>query len=77
MCDPERQRIINEAARILTEIRQIFIDTQSWNDNARLKLYPDEPPIDPDPDGKMGKLQDGLVAMLQREASLENFPTIR
>lgn len=40
----ERAKIIRE------EIRQIFTDAASWNENYRT---PEERPIDPDPDGEM------------------------
>ncbi|MGD9850127.1 MAG: hypothetical protein AB7T38_02550 [Nitrospirales bacterium] len=74
MCDPERQRIINEAARILAEIRQIFTDTEYWNDHTRPKRYPNDPPINPDPDGTLKDIEAGLVAALRCEAERGNFP---
>jgi hypothetical protein len=72
--DAERQRLIDEAARILGNINQYFIDVQSWNENTRVRLYPDAEPIDPDPDGQMAVWKKGLEGMLRREAELGNFP---
>jgi hypothetical protein len=46
-----RQQIIDEARRIITEIRQIFVDAERWN-----SLHPDEKPIDPDPHGTLNEL---------------------
>lgn len=57
----ERQRIIDEGARLLREINQMFLDVAHWN-----QIHPDEVPIDPDPDGRMAKLRHGLETMLSR-----------
>ena len=70
----ERQRLINEAARILGNINQIFIDVAYWNNNTRVRLYPNEKPIDPDPDGQLARFKTGFEKMLLREAQLGNFP---
>lgn len=70
----ERQRLINQAARILGEINQYFIDVAYWNNNTRVRLYPDAAPIDPDPTGEMAQWKRGLEAELQHEAKLGNFP---
>lgn len=45
-----RAAILAEADRIARDIRQIFTDCASWNENVR---KPHEAPIDPDPDGAL------------------------
>lgn len=72
--DAERQRLINETARIIGNINQYFTDVAYWNDNTRLRLYPDDPPIDPDPDGQMARWKRGLEESLKHEALLGHFP---
>lgn len=72
--DAERQRIINEAARILGEINQHFIDVEYWNTNTRVRLYPSDEPIDPDPTGEMAHWKRSFEALLRNEARLGNFP---
>lgn len=74
MMDRERQRLINEAARILGNINQYFTDVAYWNDNTRVRLYPDETPINPDPDGQMAQWKRDLEESLKREALLGYFP---
>lgn len=66
MLDPEYQRIIANARRLRAEIDQIFTDVASWNDNSKARKDGCEP-IDPDPDGKLRKLADGIDEMLARE----------
>lgn len=51
--DAELQRLINEAARILGDINLYLAAVQYWNDNTRVSLYPNDEPINPDPDGQM------------------------
>ena len=74
--DAERQRLINEASRILGNINQLFTDAAYWNDNTRVRLYPDQQPIHPDPTGEMAKWKSSLEAMLKREADIGNFPQV-
>lgn len=76
MIDRERQRIINQAARILGDINQYFTDVEYWNNSTRPRLYPDAAPIDPDPTGEMQKWKRGLQEELKAEALLGNFPTV-
>lgn len=57
----ERDRLVGNALRLRDEIRQIFIDVASWNDNVRA---PGEDPIDPDPDGSLQRILDGIDASL-------------
>lgn len=64
----ERQQFVNRAKTILAEIEQIFIDIEYWNDNVR---KPHEEPIDPDPDGMLGRLSDGLRKFIDHEAGLK------
>jgi hypothetical protein len=72
--DAERQRLINEAARILGNINQIYVDAAYWNEHTRARLCPDAKPIDPDPSGEMAAWKRNLEAMLRHEAALGNFP---
>ena len=58
----EKLEIIQKAIRIREEIEQIFTDTISWNNNARKE---GEPPIDPDPDGKLAKMASALDKFIQ------------
>ena len=74
MMDAERQRLVNQAARILGNINQLFTDVDSWNNNARVRLYPDHEPINVDPTGDMAKWKQGLEAELKHEAAMGNFP---
>lgn len=57
-----RAQIISKAARMCDEIKQIFLDAQHWNN-----IHPDEEPINPDPDGKLGRMLKGLENFLRRE----------
>ena len=59
-----RQQIINRALKLRVAIQQIFTDCASWNDNARKAS---EEPIDPDPDGQLRRIADGLDASLTAE----------
>jgi hypothetical protein len=43
------------------EIEQIFIDAASWNENNRPE---GEPPIDPDPDGELRQVLNGISSRL-------------
>lgn len=74
--DVMRQKLINDAARILGNINQYYVDVESWNTNTRANLYPDAAPIEPDPTGEMARWKASLTAMLQREATLGHFPTV-
>lgn len=60
-----RERLIRRTIRLRADIEQIFTDCASWNDNAR---KPHETPIDPDPDGKLRRVADGLDRTLVMEA---------
>ena len=51
----DRANILREAYRIKTEIAQIFADADYWNIN-----HPNEEPINPDPDGALRRLADGV-----------------
>ena len=69
--DAERQRIINECARIAAESEQIIIDVEHWND-----LHPEQEPIHPDPDGRLARIIRAMKATLASEAKLGNYPSI-
>lgn len=63
---PDRQRIIARAVVQRAEIEQIFTDIASWNDNSTARQQGAEA-IDPDPDGSLRRLADGLDRMLAAE----------
>ena len=69
--DTERQRLINEAARIVNEIDQQMIDIEYWNE-----CHPAEESIAADPDGNMTMWRDGLQKMLDVEAGRGNIPSV-
>lgn len=73
--DVERQRLINQAANILSNINQLFADADYWNNNTRVRLYPNDEPINIDPDGSMLRWKHGLEAELLAEAKLGHFPS--
>ena len=73
--DAERQRLIDRGANLLRDINLILEGAASWNENTRPRLYPDEGPIYPDPDGQLAKIKAGLERMLQIEAARGSFPT--
>lgn len=58
--------ILNRAMRLRVDIEQIFIDTAHWNVHARPAC---DERIDPDPDGKLRRMADGLDRMLATEAA--------
>lgn len=65
MAPDAREQLIGRAKVLRAEIEQIFTDAASWNENTR---KPDEEPIDPDPDGAMRRIADGLDRMLANES---------
>ena len=67
-----RQQIVDESARILREIDQIFVDCASWNENTR---KPGEERIDPDPDGFLRRAKAALERTLASEAQRGSFPS--
>lgn len=69
--DAERQRLINEAARIANEIEQHFIDATYWNE-----LHPDQEPLNPDADGQLARWKKSMDSMLTSEAALGNYPSV-
>ncbi len=60
----QRHEIINEALRIRAEMQQIFNDCEHWNAHVR---QPSVVPINPDPDGQMGRFIRSIDAGLQKE----------
>jgi hypothetical protein len=60
--EKSRQAIIKKARNIRKEIAQIFLDAEHWNNTHR-----NEEPINPDPDGRLKRMGQGLDAMLQGE----------
>ena len=62
----ERADIIRRARMLLAEIEQVFVDVASWNDNAQARKEGCDP-IDPDPDGELGRMRDGLMRLLAAE----------
>lgn len=69
--DTERQRLINEAARIVNNIEQLFLDTEYWNE-----CHPDNAPLNPDPDGELTQERERLMRMLEIEAARESYPSV-
>jgi hypothetical protein len=59
-----REQIVADARRQRDEIAQIFTDVASWNQNVRKA---DEAEIDPDPDGLLKELKEGLDRFLAAE----------
>ena len=62
----QRADIIRRARTLLAEIEQYFVDLERWNDNSQARkagCYP----IDPDLDGQLGRMRDGLIRMLAAE----------
>jgi hypothetical protein len=59
-----RAAIIDRARTMRTEIAQIFADAERWN---RVNVPWKGGPIDPDPDGKLKRLAEGLDKMLAAE----------
>jgi hypothetical protein len=57
-----RQAIIKKARNIRKEIAQIFLDAEHWNGT-----HPNEEPINPDPDGQLKRMTQGLDATLEGE----------
>ena len=60
----ERAAIIARARNTRAEIAQIFADADHWN---RLHVPWKGKPIDPDPDGQLKRIADGLDRMLEAE----------
>jgi len=69
--DAERQRIINEAARIANNIEQHFIDAEYWNE-----LHPQEEPLDVDSDGQLASWKKSTESLLTSEAAKGNHPSV-
>ena len=61
--EKSREAIIQEAERMLKEIKQIFLDAAHWNN-----IHPDQKPIDPDPDGFLRHMAEILEGFFAREA---------
>lgn len=61
-----REQIVADVRRFHAEITQYFADVASWNDNSRARKEGAEP-IDPDPDGEVGRILAGLTAFLAEE----------
>jgi len=65
----ERAAIVSRARQMRREIAQIFDDAEHWN---RVHVPWKGKPIDPDPDGKLQRIADGLDRMLAAEDSRPN-----
>ena len=61
----ERSSIIARAVAMRAEIQQLFDDAAHWN---RVHAPWKGKPIDPDPDGQLRRIADGIDRMLAREA---------
>lgn len=64
-----RQQIITEVDRLRQEIAQLFTAAHHWNEHVR---KPNEARIDPDPDGQLRKIAQGIDAMLATERGRTN-----
>lgn len=62
----DRERIINKAKKLRSEIRQIFTDCESWNEFATARKK-GEPPIDPDPYGDLRRLLAALDEQIDND----------
>lgn len=62
-----RAGIIRSARELRASIEQIFIDCASWNEHSTARKGGAES-IDPDPDGRLRRIADGLDVMLAKEA---------
>ena len=60
----ERAEIIGRARKLRAEIAQTFADAEHWN--SRHVPWKGKP-IDPDPDGQLKRIADGLDRMLEVE----------
>jgi hypothetical protein len=58
-----RQQLIDEAKRLSAELGQIFLDVEHWN-----RIHPEETPIDPDPEGELGRMKKSLDRGIERES---------
>jgi hypothetical protein len=57
-----REQIVAAARKQHAEIAQLFLDVEQYN-----RVHPDQPAIDPDPDGLLRRLYDGLGRFLADE----------
>lgn len=69
----ERDRIVGNAKRTRAKIEELFVDAAYWNEHVR---QPTEEPIDPDPDGVLRRLADGLDRMLADDTGEGPIPPI-
>lgn len=60
-----RAQIVERGRKLRAEIAQAFADAEHWN---RVHAHSGVPPIDPDPDGQLRRIADGLDRMLAAEA---------
>lgn len=61
---PERAAIIARARKLRAEIAQTFADAEHWN---RVHVPWKGKPIDPDPDGQLQRIAEGIDRMLAHE----------
>lgn len=73
--ESERQRLllVARARKLRADIEQIFTDAASWNDNSRARKN-GAAPINPDPDGSLRRMAEGLDKTLAAEASRRPRP---
>lgn len=65
-----RQQLVMRARKQLHEAEQLFTDVASWNDHSQARKEGADP-IDPDPDGTMGKIRAALRVLIARESARE------
>lgn len=59
-----RTQVISEIRQLGEEARLIIFDAKHWNNCVR---KPDEPPIDPDPDGMLSEVAREIDEFLERD----------
>jgi hypothetical protein len=64
MDDAQRRALLARARRIRADVQAIFDDAAYWNEHVR---PPGEAPIDPDPEGDMRLILDGIDRMLTND----------
>jgi len=62
----ERQAFVQRMRELRMDIEQIFIDAASWNENSTARKNGAEA-INPDPDGELRRMADGLDRSIARE----------
>lgn len=62
----QRADLIARARALRSEIKQIFADAEHWN-----RMHTRQVPIDPDPDGELRRILNGLERTLSGEPTIQ------